>query len=183
MFELTTLIAVAFWLCFCVCMVAISVYDIRYRVIRRSFLSVLVVLWLLYGGLIGCSEGVGAAGAFLMQGVIASVITTLGLCAVTIVYERVQQKESLGGGDIKLLAVLALYLGVEQTVVCLFVACVLVCVIAGLRWAVCRTRKGLFARKARVRLSAPTQQAYDASTFAFAPALCVSASVLLICIG
>lgn len=44
---------------------------------------------------------------------------------LTTVYELVRCKEAFGGGDIKLMAVLGLFLGLERGVVCLLTACVL----------------------------------------------------------
>ncbi|MFR5092697.1 MAG: prepilin peptidase [Adlercreutzia equolifaciens] len=48
-----------------------------------------------------------------------------GLLVLTTVYELVRRKEAFGGGDIKLMAVLGLFLGLERGVVCLLAACVL----------------------------------------------------------
>ena len=48
-----------------------------------------------------------------------------GLLVLTTVYELVRRKEAFGGGDIKLMAVLGLFLGLERGVVCLLTACVL----------------------------------------------------------
>lgn len=184
MFEPSTSIFVVFWLFFCVCMAAISVYDIRYRVIRGRFLCALVALWLLYVGMVCCTKGAHAAGVFVLQGVVASVITLVSLCAATIVYERVRQKDSLGGGDIKLLAVLALYLGIEQTVICLLVACVLMVVITIFRRLIHRIRTCALTSKTLASISCTHMKcARDTGTFAFAPALCTSAVVLLLCGG
>lgn len=44
---------------------------------------------------------------------------------LTTVYELVRRKEAFGGGDIKLMAVLGLFLGLERGVICLLTACVL----------------------------------------------------------
>ena len=49
---------------------------------------------------------------------------------VTAVYEAVTKKRAMGGGDIKLLAVVGLFLGLERGVVCLFAACVVSLVFA-----------------------------------------------------
>ena len=48
-----------------------------------------------------------------------------GLLVLTTVYELVRRKEAFGGGDIKLMAVLGLFLGLERGVICLLTACVL----------------------------------------------------------
>lgn len=48
-----------------------------------------------------------------------------GLLVLTTVYELVRRKEAFGGGDIKLMAVLGLFLGLERGIVCLLTACVL----------------------------------------------------------
>ena len=48
----------------------------------------------------------------------------------SLVMDKVLQKESMGGGDIKLFAVMGLYLGMAASLFALFLACVLGLVLA-----------------------------------------------------
>lgn len=109
--------------------------------------------------------------------------------ALTLAYEALAKKEALGGGDIKLVAALALFLGPARMAVCLLVACVvaLLNVFAG--------------RSRRQRLEAAAREAADSSpregagnsqrsegaegvieeadAFPFAPALAVGSVIAL----
>lgn len=119
----------------------------------------------------------------------ASLAFGLGLLALTLAYEALAKKEALGGGDIKLVAALALFLGPARMAVCLLVACVvaLLNVFAG--------------RSRRQRLEAAAREAADSSpregagnsqrsegaegvieeadAFPFAPALAVGSVIAL----
>ena len=55
----------------------------------------------------------------------AGVVAGAALLLLSLVMDRVLKKDSLGGGDIKLLAVIGLYLGFLQTLFCLILACIL----------------------------------------------------------
>lgn len=55
----------------------------------------------------------------------APVVLGGGLLVLTTLYELIRRKEAFGGGDIKLMAVLGLFLGLERGVVCLLTACLL----------------------------------------------------------
>lgn len=63
--------------------------------------------------------------AVLLDGLIAALIYGGGILVFSLVYEQVSKKPSLGGGDIKLLFMVSLFLGVYASVLMLFLACVL----------------------------------------------------------
>lgn len=54
------------------------------------------------------------------------------LLGIVLIMDKILGKESMGGGDIKLLAVLGLHLGAAQTVLLLMISCVIGLVAAGL---------------------------------------------------
>jgi len=58
------------------------------------------------------------------EGIIAAIMLGGGLLVVTALYEKFTHKRAMGGGDIKLLAVVGLYLGIQGGIFCLLVACV-----------------------------------------------------------
>lgn len=47
-----------------------------------------------------------------------------GLLALVLLYEKLRQVDAMGGGDIKLLFVTGLYLGLAKNLLCLFLACI-----------------------------------------------------------
>lgn len=69
--------------------------------------------------------GLEIGGISFASGILGAVVLGGGLLVLTTVYELVRRKEAFGGGDIKLMAVLGLFLGLERGVICLLTACVL----------------------------------------------------------
>ena len=59
------------------------------------------------------------------SGLLGAVVLGGGLLVLTTLYELIRRKEAFGGGDIKLMAVLGLFLGLERGIVCLLTACLL----------------------------------------------------------
>ena len=93
----------------------------------------------------------GVAGYLL-----AAVIYGGGLLAISLVMDRVLGRESMGGGDIKLFAVVGLYLGLVGTLFTMLLACVL----------------GLVFHRIRA--------AGEKREFPFGPSIAVSAAVMLL---
>ena len=167
---------VACLLAFLMLAIAISWYDMRHRIVKPQLLAGLVVVWLLSVMLTALQQGVSCALLYVARGVVgfAGVAVCLLLAAFT--YERLRGRDSFGGGDIKLLAVFALYLGFKGAIVCLFAACALMLIfVAG---------KALLQTLAfRIAASSGERQAVSLlrdATFPFAPALCFAAFVLLL---
>ncbi|WP_304425540.1 A24 family peptidase [uncultured Adlercreutzia sp.] len=140
----------------------VAVIDGRTRRIPNALSGALVVLWVLWRlvlGLAGKHLGLGfkaevlgpapdvmvppgleIGGISFASGILGAVILGGGLLVLTTVYELVTRKESFGGGDIKLMAALGLFLGVQRGLVCLLAACVLSLLYAGLRALVVKVR-------------------------------------------
>ena len=59
----------------------------------------------------------------LAQSLIGGLVLGGGSLAVALAFERITQRPSMGGGDIKLLFAVGLWLGVERGLACLFIAC------------------------------------------------------------
>ena len=130
-----------------VLLAAVSVVDIRSRRVPNVLTAALAALWVTWRlvlGLAGKYMGLGfrtalvspapdvvvppgleIGGISLASGILGSVILGGGLLVLTTVYEALRKKESFGGGDIKLMAVLGLFLGLERGTICLLAACVL----------------------------------------------------------
>lgn len=60
-----------------------------------------------------------------IQALLGGFVIGGGLLAVVLVYEKLKKVEAMGGGDLKLLFVTGLYLGLLGNLLCLFAACIL----------------------------------------------------------
>ena len=98
-------------------------------------------------------------GLTLGDGLVGALVLGGGSLAVSIAFERLAQRPSMGGGDIKLLAVIGLFLGWERGLWCLFAACLVVLVIQ----VVSRVREG--------------GKGIASQTFPFAPAILVGVAI------
>lgn len=145
-------------------LIAISIADLRKRIISAKCLLIIVCVWVGSVLLILAQNDVSLALSYALRGVVGFLGVGALLLLWALFYERVFRKQSLGGGDIKLLAILGLFLGLEGVLVCLLFACVV----------------ALFATYVRnARIAKKPFLAYCSDTFAFAPAICVSAAPLL----
>lgn len=131
-----------------------SAIDLRERRIPNKLVVAMVVLWLVARVLlavmaVACSVGafgsgvqagdaasavsvatmrVSPFGLTLGDGLVGALVLGGGSLAVSIAFERLAQRPSMGGGDIKLLAAVGLFLGWERGLWCLFAACLVVLV-------------------------------------------------------
>ncbi len=103
-------------------LVYLSVIDLESYIIPDKALLIAVLAWFsaipfayeLYGG---------AAG--ILGAILSAVLFGGGILIFTLIMDKLLQKETMGGGDIKLFAVLGLYLGIPEALFALFLACVL----------------------------------------------------------
>lgn len=145
-----------------VLLAVIAAVDVRERRIPNALSGGLVALWLLWRvvlGFAGKHMGLGFRAEFLgpaptvvvppglevvgdsfAGGIIGAVILGGGLLVLTAAYEAVTHKQSFGGGDIKLMAALGLFLGAERGLVCLLAACLVSVLFALARAAARRVR-------------------------------------------
>lgn len=131
-----------------------SAIDMRERRIPNKLVAAMAVLWLAVRVLLAamaaacCAAGFGSGaqigdaalvasatmmkmipfGLTLGDGLVGALVLGGGSLAVSIAFERLAQRPSMGGGDIKLLAVIGLFLGWERGLWCLFAACLVVLV-------------------------------------------------------
>lgn len=128
-------------------LVAVSVIDIRHREIPNVFVAVMAGLWIAWRVFLGVSGeymGVGFAPSFMgvaptlhvppglritgistAESLVGAIVLGGGLLVLTTIYEALSHKNSFGGGDIKLMCMLGLFLGLYRGMICLFVACLL----------------------------------------------------------
>lgn len=116
------------------CLFCLSLVDLDSFIIPDGCLIVAVIAWIAgaaldfeeYGGL----HGIG-------MNILAALIIGGGILAISLIMDKVLERDSLGGGDIKLFAVMGLYLGLIGSMFALILACVL-----GLLFAAARKGNG-----------------------------------------
>lgn len=137
-------------LVFLACLFCLSLVDLDAMIIPDGCLIVSALIWALAAPFCGVTWGgaLRALGAGLTYGG--------AVLALSLVMDRLLGKESLGGGDVKLLAVCGLYLGFAGTLFALMLACVLGLLLA-------------LAMKKRA-----------GQAFPFGPALAAAAAVMLL---
>ena len=163
-----------------------SAIDLRERRIPNKLVVAMVVLWLAarvlltvmvtvcsvgaFGSDVQAGNAASVAAAFatmgifpfgltLIDGLVGALVLGGGSLAVSLSFEHFAQRPSMGGGDIKLLAVVGLFLGWERGLWCLFAACLVVLAMQ----AVSRVREG--------------GKGIGFQTFPFAPAILVGAVI------
>ena len=114
------------WLLLC-CLFCLSLTDLECMIIPDVCLIIAAAVWLIFLPL----TGLGWPAA--RNGLIAGLVFGGGLLGISLLMDRILKRDSLGGGDIKLFAVLGLYLGVVGTLFMTVLACLL-----GLLFAVLR---------------------------------------------
>lgn len=158
-----------------------SAIDLRERRIPNKLVAAMAVLWLAVRVLLAamaaacCAAGFGSGaqigdaalvasatmmrmipfGLTLGDGLAGALVLGGGSLAASIAFERLAHRPSMGGGDIKLLAAVGLFLGWERGLWCLFAACLIVLVMQ----MVSRVREG--------------GKGIGSQTFPFAPAILV----------
>ena len=116
-FDLT-IICLRNWVMIC-CLFCLSLVDFESRIIPNGTLLFAVGAWVvaepfLFDNLVRTLSHIGTG--LLISG---------GLLLISMVMDRVLKRESLGGGDVKLFAVVGLYLGLLPSIFALILSCVL----------------------------------------------------------
>ena len=162
-----------------------SAIDQRERRIPNKLVVTMAALWLGVRVLLAVMVAACSAGAFssgvqmgnaasvasavtmgifpfdltLIDGLAGALVLGGGSLAVSLAFEHFAQRPSMGGGDIKLLAVVGLFLSWERGLWCLFAACLVVLVMQ----VVSRFREG--------------EKGIGSQTFPFAPAILVGVAI------
>ena len=139
------------------------VYDLRERRIPNKLTAFMAALWCAWCVLLVAADPVSVQG-FMVHGLVGATVLGGGSLLLAWAFERVRGGASFGGGDVKLLFVLGLYLGVSGGLVCLLVACLAALALAHV---VPRTRF------ANVPGSVPGQIPFAPALFIGALAACV----------
>ena len=101
----------------CACLLCLSLVDLETQIIPDRFLLIpaiaRAVQLVLEGGFPG-----------LLHGVLPGLIVGGAVLALSLLMERILKKDAMGGGDIKLLAVLGMFLTLPECLLLLIFACV-----------------------------------------------------------
>lgn len=112
---------------FLCCLFCLSLVDLETMIIPDEFHLISAGAWA--AALPFAGMGVGG----IISHVLAGLLFGGGLLLISLVLDRVLGRESLGGGDIKLMAVTGLYLGIVGTLFALILACILGLAVHGMR--------------------------------------------------
>ncbi len=107
---------------FMILLLVATVIDLRTLRIPDPIIVALFVVWLAWRVIVYLA-GITTAPVTFSQGVMGAILLGGGLLLVTAAYEALTHKRAMGGGDIKLLAAVGLYLGIEAGLLSLLVAC------------------------------------------------------------
>ena len=148
------------WLClrnwiFLCCLFCLSLVDLENMIIPDRCLVIAVLAWVVFLPL--AFPGWGA----VLRSVLAAVVFSGCLLGLSLVMDRILGKDSLGGGDIKLFAVIGLYLGFAGTLFATVLACVL----------------GLLFAAVKRRQSPDTE---ESAPFPFGPAIALAGALVLL---
>lgn len=124
-------------LCILACvLLGLSLVDLDTRTIPNGFIIVGIVVWAATFAFYGVDMSTTGLGAFalaatgssvlavLIDGVAGGVVVAGGMLVLSLVFDRIVGRQSLGGGDVKLLFMVGLYLGLAASVLNLIVACI-----------------------------------------------------------
>lgn len=103
----------------------ISLVDLDSMIIPDRFLVALLVIYA-FKVLFSTDKT-----TVLKRGIIGLLVIGGGMLLLILLMDRIMKKETMGGGDIKLLGIIGLYLGAMNGLLCLILACVIGLVMAG----------------------------------------------------
>lgn len=120
------------WLClrnyiFGCCLFLLSLVDLETMEIPDGCHIVMILAWVVFCPLLGMGWK-----EILVQHVLALVVYGGVILGLSLLMDKVLKRDSMGGGDIKLIAVMSLYLGLVSSLFTLILACVLGLVFASI---------------------------------------------------
>ena len=105
-------------LIFVSCLFCLSLVDIDIREIPDGTLTISALAWVV------CAWPVYGDIKTILIHVAAGLVYGAAFLGMSLLMDKILKKESLGGGDIKLFAVVGLYLGFLPTLFCVMIACI-----------------------------------------------------------
>lgn len=102
------------WLILAVCLIYISIIDCKIQIIPDSILVFLIAVRIVFAFILKHS---------FINILIGGLSISLPLLLLVIFYENIAKKEAMGGGDIKLMFVIGLFMNYKQMLLLLITAC------------------------------------------------------------
>ena len=168
MSSISLIIELLYVAIFATCFLLISLNDVRCREIPHRYLIALCVLWIIGAVLIPLlGRPHSYLGDYVREGLLGAFALGGGSAVVAYVFESLGRVDAIGGGDIKLLAVIGLFLGVSKGLCALVIGCLAAIIYVGFVW-LGRKLKGGKHRKRVPR------------TFPFAPALTIGTMLMVL---
>ena len=106
----------------CCLLSAAAVVDIRTRMIPNGIIRGLIGLWIIKAAAIG-THAPDAGITFVGEDLLGAISIAGALLCCTLLFERITHRTELGGGDIKLIFAVSLFLGPALGLINLFLAC------------------------------------------------------------
>ncbi len=100
-------------------LLALSVVDLKIYEIPNGLIIAGIVIWA--AGIPFSEDRLG----YVRSGLIGGFVMAGSLLLISLLLDRILKKDSLGGGDIKLIFMVSLYLGLAGGLLCLIVSCVI----------------------------------------------------------
>jgi len=131
-----TVEAVALWALGCV-LLGLSLVDLETYTIPNGFIVAGIAIWLVTFAFFGVDPACYRVGrvirplvssdwlAVFIDGMLGAVVVAGALLLLALLFDKIIKRQSLGGGDVKLVFVLGLYLGLSASVLNIIIACVI----------------------------------------------------------
>ena len=99
--------------------------DLRELRIPNGIVAALAAVWIVWRIALAAThpEGALVPALSVADGLLGALVLGGGLLAVTLAFEALTGRRAMGGGDVKLMAAVGLFLGIEGGLVCLLTAC------------------------------------------------------------
>ncbi len=99
--------------------------DLRELRIPNGIVAALAAVWIVWRIALAAThpEGALVPALSVADGLLGALVLGGGLLAVTLAFEALAGRRAMGGGDVKLMAAVGLFLGIEGGLVCLLTAC------------------------------------------------------------
>lgn len=168
---------------------AMMLVDLETYTIPNVFITVGILVWLCSIGFMSVPAGVFGPGtlfapyfgtgflAVLVDGVVGAVVIGGGTLVVSLVLDKVTGRTSLGGGDVKLLFMTGLFLGLLGALFALILACVFGLLFAFV-WALFDTDSS----NGNIRDEEKSRESFKTKAFPFGPSIAV-ATIMVLLVG